>query len=210
MMKLYGSNGSPFTRKVRVFIGEANLWDRVEYVLVPPNEFRTIMPKHSPLGKVPVLELDDGTKMIDSPAICEYLDSLHTGRKLFPEDRDQRWQALRYLAIGDGICEAVIAAFRELYRPADKQNSALVDRESQRAAGGAVLLENEIDELTAGPVTIGQIAAAVGVGHIIFRKQTGELPEHPALDLAARTPRLLAWYEQFFQRPSMQNAKPEK
>jgi hypothetical protein len=64
--------------------------------------------------------------------------------------------------------------------------------------------------LTAGPVTIGQIAAAVGVGHIVFRKQTGELPAHPALDLAVRTPRLLAWYENFFQRPAMQNAKPEK
>ncbi len=210
MMKLYGSNGSPFTRKVRVFIGEANLWDRVEYVLVPPNEFRTIMPTHSPLGKVPVLELDDGTKMIDSPAICEYLDSLHSGRKLFPENPDERWKALRYLGLGDGICEAVIAAFRELYRPKDKQDAALVDRESKRAANCADLLEREIDELTAGPVTIGQIAAAIGVGHILFRKQTGELPPHPALDLAMRAPRLLAWYGQFFERPSMQNAKPEK
>jgi len=210
MMKLYGSNGSPFTRKVRVFIGEAGLWDRVEYVLVPPNEFRTVMPKHSPLGKVPVLELDDGSKMIDSPAICEYLDSLHTGRKLFPEDPAERWTALRYLALGDGICEAVIAAFRELYRPKDKQNTALVDRESKRVANCVDLLEREIDEFAAGPVTIGQIAAAIGVGHIIFRRQTGELPEHPALDLAIRAPRLLAWYEDFFQRPSMQNAKPEK
>ena len=210
MMKLYGSNGSPFTRKVRVFIGEANLWDRVEYVLVPPGEFRTIMPQHSPLGKVPVLELEDGTKMIDSPAICEYLDSLQAGPKLFPTNPDERWKALRYLALGDGICEAVIAAFRELYRPKEKQNPALVDRESKRAAGGAAMLENEIDDLAAGPVTIGQIAAAIGVGHIIFRKQTGELPEHPVLDLAQHTPRLLAWYENFFQRPSMQNAKPEK
>lgn len=210
MMKLYGSNGSPYTRKVRVFIGEANLWDRVEYVLVPPNEFRTVMPKHNPLGKVPVLELDDGTKMIDSPAICEYLDSLNTGTKLFPAPGETRWNALRYLALGDGICEAVIAAFRELYRPKDKQNPALVDRESKRAANCADLLEREIDELSAGPVTIGQIGAAIGVGHIVFRKATGELPDHPALDLAARTPRLLAWYEAFFQRPSMQNAKPEK
>jgi glutathione S-transferase len=210
VLKLYGSNGSPFTRKARVFIGEAGLWDRVEYVLVPPNEFRTVMPKHSPLGKVPVLELDDGTKMIDSPAICEYLDSLHSGRKLFPDNPDERWKALRYLALGDGICEAVIAAFRELYRPKDKQNAAIVDRESKRAANCVDLLDREIDELTAGPVTIGQIAAAVGVGHIVFRKQTGELPEHPALDLATRTPRLLAWYDAFFQRPSMQNAKPEK
>ena len=104
----------------------------------------------------------------------------------------------------------MIAAFRELYRPKDKQNAAMVDRESKRAANCADLLEREIDELAAGPVTIGQIAAAVGVGHIIFRKQTGELPDHPALDLAARCPRLQTWYETFFQRPSMQNAKPEK
>ena len=38
----------------------------------------------NPLSKIPTLVLDDGTVLYNSPVICEYLDGLHAGPKLFP------------------------------------------------------------------------------------------------------------------------------
>ena len=40
--------------------------------------------EENPLSKIPTLVLDDGTVLYNSPVICEYLDSLHAGRKLVP------------------------------------------------------------------------------------------------------------------------------
>jgi glutathione S-transferase len=38
----------------------------------------------NPLGKIPTLELGGDTALYDSAVICEYLDTLHDGAKLFP------------------------------------------------------------------------------------------------------------------------------
>jgi len=43
--------------------------------------------------------------LFDSPVICEYLDSLNTGRKLFPAAGPARWAALRQQAVADGILD---------------------------------------------------------------------------------------------------------
>ena len=40
--------------------------------------------RENPLGKIPTLVLEDGTIIYNSPVICEYLDTLHDGPKLFP------------------------------------------------------------------------------------------------------------------------------
>ena len=41
----------------------------------------------NPLNKIPTLILDDGSALYDSRVICEYLDTLHDGSKLFPAER---------------------------------------------------------------------------------------------------------------------------
>ncbi|HCS72244.1 MAG TPA: glutathione S-transferase, partial [Rhodospirillaceae bacterium] len=48
---------------------------------------------------------DGGEILYDSSVICEYLDSLHDGQKLFPAVGGARWQALRLNALGDGMAE---------------------------------------------------------------------------------------------------------
>ena len=62
--------------------------------------------EENPLSKIPTLVLDDGTVLYDSPVICEYLDSLHAGRKLVPADGKERMTALRRQALGDGLLDA--------------------------------------------------------------------------------------------------------
>jgi glutathione S-transferase len=77
-VKLYDLPPSPNARRVRIFIAEKGL----DIPLVPINmmtgENRTddYLAKNS-LGKMPVLELDDGTCIAESAAICRYLEELH-------------------------------------------------------------------------------------------------------------------------------------
>src|SRR5579862_9120083 len=109
-MKLRFAAASPFVRKVMVVALETGLSERIERVAsavspVKPNED---IARENPLIKVPSLTLDDGTVLYDSPVICEYLDTLHDGAKLFPPSGAARWTALRQQALADGLMEAAI------------------------------------------------------------------------------------------------------
>src|SRR5882757_4527028 len=83
-MKLLFSPPSPFVRKVRIAAIEKGLDGRIELVPAQPWPEPTAVIAFNPLGKVPVLLLDDGSPLYDSPVICEYLDCLGTGPALIP------------------------------------------------------------------------------------------------------------------------------
>jgi len=88
-MKLYDNAVAPSPRRVRMFIAEKGLDARgVTITRIPvdiaANEtggaaFRDV----NPLGDVPVLELDDGTRIRESLAICRYLEALYPEPCLF-------------------------------------------------------------------------------------------------------------------------------
>src|SRR5258707_13976560 len=106
-MKLYTNAASPFARKARVIAHELAL--KLECINTMPYQdegFRRI----NPLGKIPALVLDDGSVLIVSPVICEYLNHAGGG-KFFPgmnlfRHSSGRWKALGLAALGDGIAEA--------------------------------------------------------------------------------------------------------
>src|SRR5512145_2041382 len=109
-MKLHWSPRSPFVRKVMVFAHEVGLAHRIEMVrthVAMTNPNRDLM-KLNPLGKIPTLITDQGKVLFDSTVICEYLHSLHGGQKLFPQVPDQRWQALRWHALGDNMLDTLV------------------------------------------------------------------------------------------------------
>lgn len=64
---------------------ECGLSDQVTPILVNFRDERSGYISINPLGKVPALTLDDGMVLVDSPVICEYLDSRHPREKLFPQ-----------------------------------------------------------------------------------------------------------------------------
>ena len=109
-MKLYFSPASPYVRKVTVVAHETGQFAGLELVTersspVNPNPEVAVA---NPLVKVPTLVPDAGPALFDSPVICEYLDSLHDGAKLFPAAGSARWLALRNQALADGILDAAI------------------------------------------------------------------------------------------------------
>ncbi|MEI9885120.1 MAG: glutathione S-transferase family protein [Rhizomicrobium sp.] len=99
---VYGSNVSPFVRKVRVLLAEKG----VEYTLdqinpfMPPPDFLTI----SPLKRIPVLrdtDLPEPNTLPDSSIICDYLEHKYPAPALYPADPFQRAKALWYEEYAD-------------------------------------------------------------------------------------------------------------
>ena len=123
MMKLHWSPRSPYVRKVMVVAHELGLADRIETVrtVVGGTPAHLELMRENPLGKIPTLVLEDGTILYDSPVICEYLDTLHDGPKLFPA-WPQRLTALRRLALGDGMLDIALAWLGERFRPPERQS----------------------------------------------------------------------------------------
>jgi glutathione S-transferase len=129
-MKLIGTPGSPYTRKVRVVLAEK----RIDYDFVndAPSATTTQVPKYNPLGKVPVLVIDDETTVFDSRVIVEYLDQASPVAKLIPEDTRPRVQVRRWEALADGCTDAVAAIIAEKRRPADLQSADWVARQQAK------------------------------------------------------------------------------
>ena len=73
-MKLFGSNTSPYVRKIRIQALEGGYWDRIDFFEMATAPTNPNMDNVNPLKKVPALATDDGQVLFDSRVICEYLD----------------------------------------------------------------------------------------------------------------------------------------
>jgi glutathione S-transferase len=84
-MKIYSSTVAPNPRRVRIFLAEKGI--QVPYEDVDINSAINRKPEYrkniNPMGEVPVLELDDGTHIAESVAICRYFEEMHPEPPLF-------------------------------------------------------------------------------------------------------------------------------
>jgi glutathione S-transferase len=201
-MKLFFNHASPFVRKVRVFARETGLDKNIEEIAiaVSPVQKNASLAQANPLAKIPALVLDDGTALFDSPVICEYLDSLHAGRKLFPAAGPARWTALKLQATGDGILDAgILCRYEMAVRPREFQWTDWIAGQKNKWHGGLDFLEREAGALD-GDVTIGGIAAGCALGWLDFRYGDD--------NWRANRPNLARWHENFSARASMQATLP--
>lgn len=133
-MKLYYHPLSTFSQKVSI----ALLEKRAAYtpVLVHPGEpaGRAELAKLTPLGKIPVLVLDDGRKIPESTIIIEYLDShIAGGTRLIPEDRDLARQTRFHDRLADlYVTEPRGKLYFDAKKPAAERDPAGVAAARQR------------------------------------------------------------------------------
>jgi glutathione S-transferase len=195
-MKLYGNAASPFARKCRVIAHELGLkLEEIRTLPMQEPEFRRI----NPLGKVPALVLDDGSVLIDSPVICEYLNHMGGG-KFFPgknifSHHTRHWKALGLAALGDGIADAAVA-----YVMMGRENP--VPEASRRRQMDTVLAALDALERVkfAQEPTIGEISVACALGYVDFRLTD--------LDWKTSRPKLAGWFATFSEYPSMKATVP--
>lgn len=86
-MRIHEDRSAPNPRRVRMFLAEKGIGD-VEFVAVGIADGGILAPeflRRNPLAQVPVLELDDGTCLSDSMAICRYFEYLRPTPALFGE-----------------------------------------------------------------------------------------------------------------------------
>lgn len=196
-MKLFYQTHSPYARKVLVLAHEAGLADRLEVVHheTSPTQRNEAVFRVNPLGKVPVLQLDDGMILFDSTVICEYLDGLHDRPKLIPSEPRARFASLRLQALAQGLCDAGIAVRHETHRrPKPLRYPALRDGQIAKLVAGYDFVEQDAIVTGPGSLCIGQIALATALSWLEFRGLPAFVPGRP---------RLAAWYGRFVERPSM-------
>ena len=198
-MKCYITANSPFARKVRVAANETGLSDEVEWQMITREERAEIVPAINPLGKVPVAILEAGDILFDSAVICAYVDSLNTGPKLIPETGDQRWAVFTLEALGDGLCESVIAASQEDQKPDGQRSQAIVDRQTGKATSALGALDKMAGDFNDPPM-MGEIAVACALGYIELRNVVpGWRETYPALS---------GWYTEILKRQSFVRTAP--
>ena len=169
-MKLYGTPGSPFARKVRIFLEEKAIPH--EYIVQRGSDPGSRVPEFNPLAKVPTLVTDEGKGLYDSPVIIEYLDARGEGPRLIPERFADRIEVKRWEALGDGVTEATVAINHELREPKDKQRArAWFDRQQLKIDRGLALMEKDLGSnefCFGGRLTLADIAVGAALGYLDF------------------------------------------
>jgi glutathione S-transferase len=196
-MKLAYSPNSPYVRKCVVLAIQRGIEKQMELWTVGTTDPALL--KVNPLSKVPTLVLDDGTALYDSPVICEYLDSVGDGPKMFPPVGPARWKALRQEALGDGILDATQPRRREIALPQDEGRQSYIALQQGKVKAALAVLEAEADRLGM-LTTIGEITIACALGYMDFRYPNEPWrPGHPKLE---------AWYAKVAAMPAMTRTVP--
>lgn len=188
MMILCSAPASPFGRKVRIAASLLGLAGDIEVRPTDTNDPTDGIRKQNPLGKIPVLIVEDGTAYYDSRVIVEYLDHRAGGGRIIPAEAKARFAALRLQALCDGICDASLLQIYEIrYRAPEKHEQKWLDLQSGKVARALSVLEADPPRLDPLP-DVGQIALACVLGYRDLRFEGAWRKDHP---------RLVAWHDQF-------------
>jgi glutathione S-transferase len=196
-MKLYWSPLSPFVRKTLVSIHELGLSDKIEIIRtkVRMDELNPAMLGLNPLGKIPALQLDDGTMIFDSFAIVDFLNELAEGT-IIPASGESRRQVLRQHGLANGLMDILVLWRNERDKPLEQQSQAWITGFTEKTSRVLALFETEAAGLDAQQINLGQISIAVVLSYLDFRfAHLNWRDTHPAL---------AAWHAMFSGRPSMQ------
>jgi glutathione S-transferase len=198
-MQLHWSPKSPYVRKVMICAHEVGLAERIQLVrsvaaMLKPN---ARLMQDNPLSKIPTLVLDDGFTLFDSVVICEYLDELGRGT-LFPRQGLDKWQALRWHALGDGMLDAAILWRNERERAAALP--ALLEAFDLKMRAALKQLDDEAQALAETPFSIGHVAIGCALGYLDYR--------FDAFGWRQLAPRVAEWEAELRQRPSFRQTQP--
>ncbi|TXN38675.1 glutathione S-transferase family protein, partial [Methylobacterium sp. WL7] len=188
-------------RKVLVLAHETGLIDRIAVTVAgaSPTGPAPEVAAHNPLGKIPALVLEDGTALYDSRVICEYLDGLSAGPRLFPEG-PARWDALTRQALADGLLDAaLLTRYERVLRPEAQRWAAWEAGQVAKITAALDRFETLVADMPV--LDIGTVAMACALGYLDLR--------FPDLAWREGRPATAAWSAVFEGRPSMVATVPQ-
>lgn len=169
-MRLYATAASPYSRKIRVLLLEKHVPHEVELVeLWEPNVLAAV----NPIGKVPVLLLDDGRSLISSSLIADYVDRLFPDPRFIPVDPEIRLEVKQWEALADGTMDAAIASLYEMrFHDEAKRSPMWLDRQRGKIDAGFAALERMLATrqwCVGDAVSLADVAIACHIGFIMLR-----------------------------------------
>lgn len=197
-MKLYAFPVAPNPTKVKVYLAEKGLDVPIELVdLREGAQKRPDFLARNPLGKLPVLQLDDGSVLTESLAIIEYLEELHPDPPLIgtsPEERAKTRELERLCDIGVllNVARWIHATKSPLGWPPRPEVAEFAKQQLDQHLG---VLDPRIG---AGPFVAGErlsVADCTLWAALNFAAFRG-------LEIDPAFGNVLAWRDRFAQRPS--------
>jgi glutathione S-transferase len=195
-MRLLTSPASPFARKALACAIARGVEGGIE--LVPTStQANPELAALNPLGKIPVLILEDGTAVFDSPVICDYLDTLGDAPPMTPAAGPERLRVSIQHALADGLMDAAVARRTHVNLPQDEGRQAYDARQKAAMERGLARLEAEPPQRLAD---VGAIAVACALGYLDLR--------FPAEPWREGHPRLAAWLASVAGLPPLARTVP--
>jgi glutathione S-transferase len=200
-MKIYDFAFAPNPRRLRIFVAEKGLKIPTEQVDLFTGKNRTPeMLAKNPAGGLPLLELDDGSHLAESVAICRYLEGLHPQPNLMGKDsREQSFIEMWNRRVELGLFAAAGRAFQhtnELFKARLKQMPEYGETQREATKQQLQWLDAQIGNkpfIAGDRYTIADITALVAVD---FAAQAAGVPIDPALKNLTR------WHRSVSNRPS--------
>jgi glutathione S-transferase len=199
-MLLYTSKTAPNPRRVHVFLAEKGIdVPRVEVDIGRAENRGAEFLARNPIGQVPVLELDDGTRLAESVAICRYFEELQPEPDLFGRAPLERAQIEMWnRRMEHEIALPVFATFQmthEFFKGRVEQVPEFGAASKRKAIARLGWLDAELAsrEYVAGSrFTIADITALAAID---FGRVTG-------IRIAPEQKHLAAWHARVSARPS--------
>ena len=200
-MKLVTSLTSPYGRKVRIVLLEK----KIPFQLQVENPWLPDSPVNdlNPLGKVPVLVLEDGVSVFDSPVIVDYLDTLTPVANLIPREARSRMAVRSVEALADGMTDAAVAAYLERKRAPDKQDADWIALQEKSLHRGLAALAEALGEkalFLGTAMTLADIATVCALAYLDLR--------FPKIQWRETYPNLAALAEKLGERASFKDTVP--
>jgi glutathione S-transferase len=200
-MKLLYTINSPYARKVRVVAAEKRI--EVEMILVELGAPDCPVNQYNPLGKIPVLVLDDGESLFDSRVIVEYLDHRTPVANLIPHEHNLKVKVRRWESLADGVCDAAVAAMMEGRRPQASQDAAVIAKQIGKVERGLKALSEDLADskwCVDDTFSLADIALGCMLGYLDLRFEN--------INWREQYPNLAKHYAALMQRASFKDTAP--
>lgn len=192
-LKLISHTLCPYVQRSIITLIEKQIPHKREYIDLSnkPDWFLKI----SPLGRVPILLVNDREVLFESAVICEYLDEITPG-SLHPQDSLIKARHRAWIEFGSDILTKIVGFY------------AAKDEETFEAKRQALIhsfqtLENQLQN---SPYFAGEAFSLVDAVYGPIFRYFVAFECYEDFGFFAQTPKVLAWREALLQRPSIQQA----